>query len=237
MSKSPAFQFYAHDFLAGRVATYSLEEIGAYWVLIAYDWTLTGLPVEPENLARLCRVSLRKFRPIWERIGEQFPEKDGRRFNARLQLERQKQAVNRQKKVDAANSRWNAHADADALQAQCSPSPSPIPSTKDKAISPDERLVLDHFLSVHTRRRIGKKDLPAVRNALKDYSVEDLCLAIDGNAADPWHREKHKHELTYVLRDTGKIDTFREKALSLAKQVPDVDDFGVQSEEFRRRTS
>jgi uncharacterized protein YdaU (DUF1376 family) len=124
---SPAFQFYPHDFVGGRVATYSLEEIGAYSLLLAFDWSLSGLPVEVEKLAKLCRVSLRKFRPIWAVIGEQFPEENGRRYNPRLKLERAKQATNREKKKRAAASRWNAHADASALQMECSPSPSPSP--------------------------------------------------------------------------------------------------------------
>ena len=47
-----------------------------------------------------------------------------------------------------------------------------------------------------------------VASQLKLYSVGDLCLAIDGNADDEWHRERAKHELTYVLRDAGKVDSF-----------------------------
>lgn len=229
--KSPAFQFYPHDFLAGRVSTYSLEETGAYAILLAHDWTLNGLPVEELKLARLCRVSMRKFKPIWAVIGEQFPEKDGRRFNPRLALEREKQAKNRKKKQDAANSRWNAHAHAGALQMECSPSPSPVINE----ITGDEQTVLDHYLRAHPRRRIGKKDLPAVRKALAlGYSAKDLCLAIDGNANDAWHRDKHKHELPYVLRDNGKIDTFMGLG-SQPKSKVGVDAFGIPSEDMLRR--
>lgn len=97
MSTSPAFQFYAHDFLAGRVATYDLDEIGAYSLLLAFDWSLNGLPLELERLAKLCRVSRRKFLAIWETIGEQFPEDGDRRRNPRLKLEREKQDAWREK--------------------------------------------------------------------------------------------------------------------------------------------
>jgi hypothetical protein len=74
--------------------------------------------------------------------------------------------------------------------------------------TPDMDAVCAHYTAVHPRRRTGPKDRAAVAKALTlGYSREDLCLAIDGNAQDEWHATRHKHELTYVLRD-GKIDTF-----------------------------
>lgn len=89
--KAPAFQFYARDFLAGRVATYSLEEIGAYILLLSYNWELKTLPTRRELLARLLRISPRKFDAIWATIGEQFVERDGSYVNPRLELERENQ--------------------------------------------------------------------------------------------------------------------------------------------------
>lgn len=100
MGKAPAFQFYPNDFLGGVVASYSLEEIGLYTVLLAFDWNLSGLPLDVEKLAKLSRVSLRKFRVLWETVGENFVERDGRYFNPRLQLERAKQEEWRRKSSD-----------------------------------------------------------------------------------------------------------------------------------------
>jgi hypothetical protein len=52
-----------------------------------------------------------------------------------------------------------------------------------------------------------------VRRAFKmGYSSADVCDAITGNAIDDWHAKKHKHELSYVLRNEEKIDQFREMA-------------------------
>jgi len=95
--RSPAFQFYPNDFLGGVVAAYSLEEIGLYTVLLSFDWNLSGLPLDAEKLAKLSRVSLRKFRALWAVVGENFTEHDGRYFNPRLQLERAKQEEWRRK--------------------------------------------------------------------------------------------------------------------------------------------
>jgi uncharacterized protein YdaU (DUF1376 family) len=133
--KSPAFQFYSNDFLGGRVATYSLEEIGLYSVLLAFDWSLTGLPIDDEKLAKLARVSVRKFRKLWQSVGENFVEREGRYYNPRLELERAKQEDNRAKRAAAAHSRWNAHADANALHVQCSPSPTPSPTPEKQSSS------------------------------------------------------------------------------------------------------
>ncbi len=52
-----------------------------------------------------------------------------------------------------------------------------------------------------------------------------MCEAIDGNAADEWHQHRQKHELEYVLRDNGKIDTFREMAA--AAKAPLTDENGI----------
>lgn len=97
MSGAPAFQFYPHDFLAGRVATYSLQAVGAYILLLSYDWSLNGLPNDVESLAKLCRLSARSFRVLWAEISDQFEESAGRLYNPRLAKERQKQELWRAK--------------------------------------------------------------------------------------------------------------------------------------------
>jgi Uncharacterized protein conserved in bacteria len=114
VSESPSFPLYANDFLGGRVATYDLDEIGAYSLLLAFDWTLNGLPTETEKLAKLCRVSHRKFLAIWDTIAEQFPERDGRRFNPRLALERAKKGVRSADAAEAARMRWQSERNATA---------------------------------------------------------------------------------------------------------------------------
>lgn len=79
--------------------------------------------------------------------------------------------------------------------------------------TPDVDLVLAHYVRLHPRRRPGPKDRKTVARALGyGYSAPELCEALDGNASDPWHVEKKKHELSYVLRDNGQIDNFRDKA-------------------------
>lgn len=112
-----------------------------------------------------------------------------------------------------------------------SPSPSPSPINYKELID----RVANHFLARHPRRRIGPKDRKAVANALTlGYAAEDLIAAIDGNANDSWHRSKHKHELPYVLRDSGKIDTFRGLASAPQGVIGVID--GEMSPELERLT-
>jgi hypothetical protein len=87
------------------------------------------------------------------------------------------------------------------------------------ARAPDIDRVIAHYRGVHPARRPGEKDRKAIGKALTlGYTPEELCEAIDGNAADPWHRERSKHELPYVLRDNGLIDGFRERATRAAAE-------------------
>lgn len=76
--------------------------------------------------------------------------------------------------------------------------------------SPDVLAVRTHYKAVHPSRRPGPKDDKAIEKALGfGYTAAELCEAIDGNAADEWYAKKRKHDLPYVLRDSGIIDNFR----------------------------
>jgi uncharacterized protein YdaU (DUF1376 family) len=88
--RSPAFQFYADDFLAGTLDL-SQEEVGAYIRLLCHQWNRGSIPVETEKQQRLAGGSvsvdvLAKFRMV-----------DGSGLvNERLERERAKQAEFRQ---------------------------------------------------------------------------------------------------------------------------------------------
>ena len=91
--KSPAFQFYAKDWLAdGRVISMSLEERGAYIHLMAVYWNDGGLPDDSSALADVLGVSVRTFERIWKKVGRCF-DSDGKRLTQkRLEKEKSKQA-------------------------------------------------------------------------------------------------------------------------------------------------
>lgn len=172
--KSPAFQFYPHDFLAGRVATYSMEEVGAYITLLSFDWTLNGLPDSLEKLAKICRVSLRRFTNIWSVIEDQFPLcEDRKRRNPRLQGEREKQLAYSQamshngKRGGRPKKPQESRGLAAVKPDESSPSPTPSP-TKRKASTANApwasrlAIVWGEDVGFINPGRIGKALKPAV---------------------------------------------------------------------------
>ena len=55
MSKAPAFQFYAADFLVGT-SSMTCAEVGIYIRLLCHQWDRGGLPNDPEALAKLAMI-------------------------------------------------------------------------------------------------------------------------------------------------------------------------------------
>jgi uncharacterized protein YdaU (DUF1376 family) len=88
---SPAFSFYAKDWLAATMA-WPLEARGAYVTLLAYQWDAGSIPAGDAAVARLLGVSIPKARDLWTILRDKFTAgPDGTWRNARLDLERAKQ--------------------------------------------------------------------------------------------------------------------------------------------------
>lgn len=116
-SKSPAFQFYANEFLMDEhVALMSLQERGAYITLICKCWNEGTLPADLERLSKLCGAPLATFRKLWPAIEPCFRANgDGRLMHPRLEKERKKQRDFRRRQSDAAAKRWDSRGNATAL--------------------------------------------------------------------------------------------------------------------------
>jgi len=101
-AKSPAFQFYPKDFISSsKVQRMTLDEIGAYALLLSHCWLDDGLPTNVDQMARLVKTSASKFRRMWEGpLSECFVEKNGRLINVRLDEERRKQADYRRRAAE-----------------------------------------------------------------------------------------------------------------------------------------
>ena len=97
--KSPAFQFYAKDFLSGT-ATMSLAERGAYVSLLAHQWDTGSVPDSAKERARILRCSNAEERKIWARLVSKFSHENESFINHRLEEERQKQAEYRRRQSD-----------------------------------------------------------------------------------------------------------------------------------------
>jgi|GEM_PF-6974428 len=95
--KSPAFQFYAADYLADEaVQLMSLEEEGAYIRLIAFCWREGSIPADPKLLSRLCKGASADVIEQVTQVFEPDPDMPGRLIHPRLEKEREKQFANRE---------------------------------------------------------------------------------------------------------------------------------------------
>lgn len=89
MSKQPFLPLFFGDFLAST-AEWTGEERSLYLTLLGYQWSLGSLPAEPEKLRRVVQWEAKLFRQCWPTVAGKFTEVDGRLFNERLELHREK---------------------------------------------------------------------------------------------------------------------------------------------------
>jgi uncharacterized protein YdaU (DUF1376 family) len=96
--KSPAFQFYAAEYLADEnVQIMTLEEEGIYIRLLAFCWREGSIPEDENTLSMLCKGG---STTLIARVKKRFipsEEKPGRMIHARLEMERRKQEKWREK--------------------------------------------------------------------------------------------------------------------------------------------
>lgn len=97
--KSPAFQFYAKDFLAGT-ASMSLLERGAYVTLLAYEWDAGSVPDSARDRARILGCTSGQEKSVWSVLAKKFVLKGDAYINERLEEEREKQAEYRRRQSD-----------------------------------------------------------------------------------------------------------------------------------------
>lgn len=125
---SPAFQFYAKDFLSSsKVQRMSLTEIGAYIILLAHNWLSGGIPSDPSEIAKLVKVPPTRFRKMWAGpLSECFAKRGAHLANPRLEDERRKQIAFRERQSE--NGKRGGRPITQAL-------PKPIP-TSNPSLSP-----------------------------------------------------------------------------------------------------
>jgi uncharacterized protein YdaU (DUF1376 family) len=92
---SPAFQFYARDFIVSCGAM-TPEQVGAYIRLLAHAWDGNGLPSDTGQLQRLAGCSNEQWARIWPELSGKWERDGGRLRNARLERERDAQQRRRE---------------------------------------------------------------------------------------------------------------------------------------------
>lgn len=82
-----------------HVAVMTLEERGAYITLLCTCWTECSVPSDTKRLSRLFGATTKKTKTLWDALSPRFsqPDEHGRCTHPRLEKERQKQAMYRER--------------------------------------------------------------------------------------------------------------------------------------------
>ncbi len=228
INRSPAFQFYPKDFLMDdKVAVMTLEQMGAYVLLLCYQWQNDGLPIAELELKQMCK-NPENWDDIWAKVGRCFFENKGRLFNKRLQIEKKKQTERRKMKTEAgkkgAKIRWDKQPDlnnidstpnAEPLATDSPPFSSSIPTSKedirisskeytDNQISLTDTLI-EKIVENDSKAKIPEKDTPQY---FKWIDSIRLCMEQDKRTVD---------EIYLAIRFSQDSDFWKGNILSTAK--------------------
>ena len=227
-ARSPAFQFYADDFLAGTLVM-DQADVGAYIRLLCHQWSRGSIPAEAEKQQRLAGGS------VSADVLAKFPAgDDGLLRNPRLEIERQKQLEfresQRQKGLRSAEMRRSVnHGSATvgtAVQPSPqpewqpngqpegnSPSPSPSPSKYISVeVEPEELSSLKERIGAWFNRRLStpwsEKEIKALKAVIKlKTPPEDMdLLERRYRSNDPYLR---REIITLLNNWNGEIDKAR----------------------------
>lgn len=199
MTKPPAFQWYAKDWLTDDKRTeMSLAQRGAYADLLSYQWVNGGIPAGLDGIARVLGVGVDEATEVWGgRLPECFPPcEDGRLRNPVLESYRVFLQEYHEAQAEAgrkgARSRWhgnpngtpNGEAMATPLAEGCQPQwrndgPSSASASSTSTTSPTA--TEDPLLS-------SGKNLPARRGRSHDEIKAHLTAVLESVQADRQHR-------------------------------------------------
>jgi uncharacterized protein YdaU (DUF1376 family) len=166
MSRAPAFQFYAADYLADEhVQVMTLEQEGIYVRLLAYCWREGSIPADITLLSRLCKnAPADSLNQVIERF-EVHPERPDRLVHPRLEAERSKQADFRSERsksgTKGAKKRWgpkppnrkNGSANSSAIGLPLAKNGSSFSSSSSSSSS-SNRSDLDHTHNAATQKPV-----------------------------------------------------------------------------------
>jgi uncharacterized protein YdaU (DUF1376 family) len=135
-------QLYVGDYLADTTDL-TTEEHGAYLLLLMALWKNEGrLPCDPPRLARITKLTPRRWEAVWTVIGRFFDFAEGHFFQGRLLREIENAKARKRRASDsgrkAAVTRWAPHADRIETAVRIdSSSPSPSEPEPEKKKEPE----------------------------------------------------------------------------------------------------
>ena len=181
MSERPFMQLYVSDFI-GDTLHLSTEQIGAYMLMLMAMWNAGGkLPSDEAKLARVARMSVKKWRAVSDDLMAFFEVSEGLISHNRLTKELQKSESKSQSRASAGEvgGRAKALKDKEARLANATSKPKHLPDT----ITRDTSSL--------------RSDVPAQAPS-KPTPRSELLVVLDADHADAviQHRQKIRKPIT-----------------------------------------
>jgi uncharacterized protein YdaU (DUF1376 family) len=217
LGKSPAFQFYAKDFDSGTRA-FSAEEVGAYIRFLCHQWDKGSIPSDLESLARIAGVSLVRMRRVWLRLQDYFiidPDNESRTrlLNVRLERERLKQALYRQKQSDKGKASAANRRATDSQPESNRGSTEPQPEGQPKLNSSISDLQSSDFSQERTHpraREVSPSEAPELSERAARFLERYDALHREYRRGAPYMGKPHidHHEAMQLVRvyDDARLD-------------------------------
>lgn len=198
MSERPFMQLYVSDFV-GDTLDLSTEGIGAYMLLLMAMWNAGGsLPDDDTKLARITRLTVKKWRAIAADLLTFFERDNGRITHQRLSKELQKSESKSNSRASAGSIGGKAKAlkDKNAPLANATPMPQHLPEARSQIttepvaqqpIAAAPKDLLDQLLEANgagtgfrEERNIGLMNLAPILGLIKGgFELErDILAAI-----------------------------------------------------------
>ncbi|MDW9772572.1 uncharacterized protein YdaU (DUF1376 family) [Sinorhizobium meliloti] len=207
MSERPFMQLYVSDFI-GDTLHLSTEQIGAYMLLLMAMWNAGGrLPNDDAKLARVVRMSVKKWKAIEDDLLGFFDVTEGEIYHNRLTKELQKSERKSQLRADAGAKGGSSKAlkDKEARLANASDLPQHSPDTRDNSSLRSESISIGDefdrdFWPVYPRK-VGKgQAIKAYRAARKRASAEEITSGAKRYASDRSGQDPSftKHPATWL---------------------------------------
>ena len=220
-NRSPAFQFYASDYLADeKVQLMTLEQEGAYIRLLAYCWREGTLPADPESLAKLCKGCSTDVITVVERLFQQDSNDPTRLVHKRLEEERAKQKAYHEQQSNAgkksAENRSKVHKTSTS-----------VPTDVERAFNENPSLQSSSSSSSSSKLAGPALIDPSIKETLKDSAGEAPAVALEIYRHFPVHMNDAK-ALAAIQEALNDVDGLVLLA-AVKKYAAEVKDTNTQS--------
>jgi uncharacterized protein YdaU (DUF1376 family) len=176
VSERPFMQLYVSDFI-GDTLHLSTEQIGAYLMLLMAMWNAKGkLPDDDAKLARIVRLSVKKWRSISPELMAYFDHADGTVTHHRLTFELEKSERQSESRASAGSRGGTATANQPAKPQHL---PEPYRKNGANALVPTDGLVLSRTRADHEALWIACEEVMGekVKDFLKSYAFPSEIIA------------------------------------------------------------